>query len=52
MQMAPAVRFKAGDVFYRSNTGIVGSNHILGMNVWLHFSAFVLYCVGSGLATG
>jgi hypothetical protein len=40
-------RSKAWTVLARSNTGIVGSNPIWGMDVYVH-----LYCVGSGLATG
>jgi hypothetical protein len=35
-----AVLYKAGNVFARSNTGIVGSNPTEGMNVCLR-----LYCV-------
>jgi hypothetical protein len=35
-----AARSKGGNVFYRSNTGIVGSNPTRGIDVYLH-----LFCV-------
>jgi hypothetical protein len=47
------VRLKALSVFVSSNTGIVGSNRIEGMDVCVHlFCVYVILCVGSGLATG
>jgi hypothetical protein len=47
-----AARSKAGTVFVRSNTGVMGSNPTRGMDVCVRlFYVFVVY-VGSGLATG
>jgi hypothetical protein len=46
-----AARSKARNVFARSNAGIVGSNPTQGMNVCVYY-VFVLFCVGSGLASG
>jgi hypothetical protein len=43
---------RAWNVFARSNTGMVGSNPIQGMDVVCVYSVFVLSCVGSGLASG
>jgi hypothetical protein len=45
-----AARSKARNVFARLNTGIVGLNPARGMDVCV-YSALVLSCVGSGLAT-
>jgi hypothetical protein len=48
----PAARSEAWTVFARSNTGIVGSKPIRGMEVCVRFfCACVVRCVGSGLAT-
>jgi hypothetical protein len=48
-----AARSEAWTVFARSSTGIVGSNHIEGMDVCVGlFGVSVVLCVGSGLATG
>jgi hypothetical protein len=38
-------RSKESTVFARSNTGIVGSNHTLCMEVIVRFSVLVLSCV-------
>jgi hypothetical protein len=40
------------NVFARSNTGIVGSNPIRGMDVYVCLFCVCVLCVGSGLATG
>jgi hypothetical protein len=48
MPITVAARSKAWTVFARSNTGIVGSNPIWGIDV----SVYVVLCAGSGLATG
>jgi hypothetical protein len=47
-----AAQSKARNVFARSNTGIVGSNPTQSLMSLRVSSAFVLSCVGSGLATG
>jgi hypothetical protein len=47
-----AAQFKACAVFDRSNTRIVGSNPVRGMDVCPLFFCVVLSCAGSGLATG
>jgi hypothetical protein len=44
-----AARSKAGNVFARSNAGIVGSNPTQGMDVCL---CLFCVCIGSGLAKG
>jgi hypothetical protein len=50
--MTVIARWKAWTVFALSNTGIVGSNPIQGMDVCVClFCVFVVLCVGSGLAT-
>jgi hypothetical protein len=46
-----AARSRAWNAFASLNTGIVGSNLAIGMDVCV-YSVFVLSCVGSGLATG
>lgn len=38
--------------FYRTDIRIVGSNHILGVDIYLPFSYVMLFCVGTSLATG
>jgi hypothetical protein len=49
----PAARCKAGTVFACSNTGIVGSNPIQGMDVCVRlFCVCAVLCAGGGLATG
>jgi hypothetical protein len=46
-------RSKAWTVFPRSNTGVVGSNPIQGMDVFVGlFCVYVVLCVGSGLMKG
>jgi hypothetical protein len=48
-----AARSEAGTVFAHSNTEIVGSNPIQGMDVCVRlFYVCVVLCVGSGLAAG
>jgi hypothetical protein len=48
-----AARSKARNVFARSNTGVVGSNPIQGMDVCVRlFCICVVLFVASGLATG
>jgi hypothetical protein len=47
-----AARSKASTVFGRSNIGIAVSNLAGVMDVCLHFSVFVLSCVGRGLGAG
>jgi hypothetical protein len=48
-----AERSKAWTVFARSKAGIVGSNHIQGMDVCVRlFYVCVVLCLGSSLATG
>jgi hypothetical protein len=48
-----ATRSKAGTLFARSNTGIVGSNPIRDIDVCPGlFCVCVVLCVGSGLVTG
>jgi hypothetical protein len=51
LSVTVAARSKARNVFPHSNTGIMCSNPTSGMNIW-DFSVFVLFCIGSGLATG
>jgi hypothetical protein len=53
MPIAVAARSKAWKVFVHSNAGIVGSKPTQGMDVCVRlFCAYVVLCVGSGLATG
>jgi hypothetical protein len=48
-----AAQSKAWTIFARSNTGVVGSNPTLGMDVCVRlFLVCAVLCVGSGLATG
>jgi hypothetical protein len=47
-----AARSEARIVFSSSNTGIVGSNTIRGMDVYPRFFCVMLSCVGRGLASG
>jgi hypothetical protein len=52
MPITVAEQSKAWTVFFRSNTGIVGSNLTQGMDVCVPlFCVCVILCVGSGLAT-
>jgi hypothetical protein len=53
MPITVASRSKAWTIFAHSNAGIVGSNPIEGMDVWvLLFYVYVVLYVGSGLASG
>jgi hypothetical protein len=46
-------RSKARTVFARPNAGIMGWNPTRGMDVCVRlFCAYIVLCVGSGLATG
>jgi hypothetical protein len=48
-----AARSKTWTVFARSNTGVMDSNPTKGMDVCVRlFCAYVVLCVGRGLATG
>jgi hypothetical protein len=48
-----AARFKAGTVFVRSSSAIMGSKPTRGMDVCVSlFCVYVVLCVGGGLATG
>jgi hypothetical protein len=40
-----AARYETLTVFARSNTGIVGSNPTEGMDIYMRYSLFVLFCV-------
>jgi hypothetical protein len=52
MPITVGARSKAWTVFAPSNTGIMGSNSTLGMDVCVRlFCVCVVLCVGTGFAT-
>jgi hypothetical protein len=53
MSITVAARSMAWTVFARSNTGVVGSNPTLGMDVCVRLLCVcIILCVGCGLAAG